>query len=181
MRRPPQLVGNVERAVERFYASVRLTSPEQQKLLHAFYNGNVAEEVLAAEQQRIDAERAEARRWATAVTHDAVEIKEALDEALKLLTDPHIRYREADQEARRLLNQALFEKLYIRDEDVAEAKPSPWVTDLHRAARTPLACPDQATSCQEGRRNGHDRLSAAVGLNKAKMVPRAGLEPAPPD
>jgi site-specific DNA recombinase len=175
------LVSNVERAVERFYASVRLTSREQQtvrealrtyteekmltaqrecdrhtrrlqelqrqqqKLLHAFYNGNVAEEVLAAEQQRIDAERAEARRWATVATHDAIEIKEALDEALKLLTHPDIRYREAEPETRRLLNHALFEKLYIRDEDIAEAKPSPWVTDLHRAARTPLGCPSQAT------------------------------------
>jgi hypothetical protein len=76
-------------------------------------------------------------------------------EDLELLTDPHIRYREAEPETRRLLNHALFEKLYIRDEDVSEAKPSPWVTDLHRAARTPLACPNPATSHQAGRQNGH--------------------------
>jgi hypothetical protein len=37
---------------------------EQQKLLHLFYKGSVAEEVLVAEQDRIEAERTEARRWA---------------------------------------------------------------------------------------------------------------------
>jgi site-specific DNA recombinase len=207
------LVSNVERAVEQFYASVRLTSREQQavrkalrayteeqihtaqrecdrhnrrlqelqrqqqKLLHAFYNGNVAEEVLAAEQRRIDAERAEARRWATAATHDAAEIKEALDEALKLLTDPHIRYREADPETRRLLNHALFEKLYIRDHDVSEAKPSPWVTDLHRVARTPKGQPHKAQGCQQGHRKAHGPISGAVGFHKDQMVRAKGLEP----
>jgi hypothetical protein len=37
---------------------------DKQKLLHLFYKGAVAEEVLAAEQDRIDGKRSEARRWA---------------------------------------------------------------------------------------------------------------------
>ena len=109
-------VSHVERAVERFYAGVRLTprqqqivrkaveqlrrgaladraarvragtpdalqelQREQQKLLHLFYKGSVAEEVLAAEQDRIEAERTEANRWADAAAHDAGEVKQTLE------------------------------------------------------------------------------------------------------
>ena len=199
-------VGDVEQAVERFYAHVCLTpreqqivraavklhasallqtakreserharrleelQREQQKLLHLFYKGSVAEEVLAAEQDRIESERAEAHRWADAAAQDANEVAQALKEALKLLKDPHIAYKRATPHVRRLLNQALFDALLIRDEDVAEAKPAPWVAEIHRLAGSSL-------DYQEGRRNGHDPLSGAVGFNKAKMVPEEGLEP----
>jgi hypothetical protein len=210
-------VPRIERAVEEFYAAMRLSSREQQavqtalvayaeeqmheaqrkceqhtrrlqtlqrqqqKLLQAFYRGSIDEAVLAAEQQRIDAERAEARRWAAAATHDASEIQEALDEALALLTDPQIRYRQADPHARRIINQALFEKLLVHGEEVDDVKPSPWVSELHRAARSPLSCAKRAGITTGRRRNGHDPVSGAAVLNKTYMVPRAGLEPAPPD
>jgi hypothetical protein len=49
-------------------------SASSRSSLHLFYKGSVAEEVLAAEQDRIEAERAEARRWADAATHDAGEV-----------------------------------------------------------------------------------------------------------
>jgi hypothetical protein len=124
---------------DRHERQLRTLKQEQQKLLHAFYRGSIDEELLAVEQERIDTERAEARRWADAATHDAVEVKEALDEALKLLADLHIRYRQADPGSRRIINQALFEKLLIRDDEIAEIKPSPWVIELHRAARSLLA------------------------------------------
>jgi site-specific DNA recombinase len=150
------------------------SSTSNRSLLHLFYKEEVDEDMLAAEQKRIAAERTEAKRWAAAATQDAAEIKEALNEALKLLKDPHIRYREAELDVRRLFNQALFEKLFIHDEDVTEAKPSPWVTEIHRVAGTSRACLQPAGTCQEGRRNGHGPLSGAVGLNKTQMVRLVG-------
>ena len=211
------LVGSVEKAVERYYANVRLTprqqeivrkavqehaqtlletaqkesarharrlqelQRQQQKLLHLFYKGSVDEEVLDAEQDRIEVERREARRWGKAATHDAREVSEALEEALKLLDDTHIAYRRATPHVRRLLNQALFDALLLRDEDIAGVRPAPWVAEIHRLVNSPLNCPDSPQTSQESRRNGHDPLSGAVGFNKTKMVRRAGLEPAPPD
>ncbi|HUC87192.1 MAG TPA: hypothetical protein VMR75_02615 [Candidatus Saccharimonadales bacterium] len=74
-----------------------------------------------------------------------------------------IAYKRATPHVRRLLNQALFDALLIRDEDIAEAKPAPWVAEIHRLAGSSL-------DNQEGRRNAHGPLSGAVGFNKAKMV-----------
>jgi hypothetical protein len=72
------------------------------------------------------------------------------------------------------LNQALFDALIIRDEDVAEAKPAAWVAEVHRLAGSSLGS-------QAGPKNSPDPAFGGQGFNKAKMVPRAGLEPAPPD
>jgi site-specific DNA recombinase len=139
---------------------------EQQKLLHLFYKGSIAEEVLEAEQTRIETERSQAQRWGEMAAQDATEIMQALEEALTLLNDPEVRYREASEEGRRLINQALFEKLYLRDDGVNDTEPVAWVRDIHRAA-----------TCQEGRQHDHGRLSAAVGFHKGQMVPEEGLEP----
>ncbi len=72
--------------------------------------------------------------------------------------------------------------LLVRDDDVTNAKPSRWVTEIHRIARPQLDTPTRRCACRPERcRSSHDPFSGAVGFNKAKMVPRAGLEPAPPD
>jgi site-specific DNA recombinase len=199
-------VGLVERAVERFYANVRLTprqlqlvrkavkdhadellrtansesqrhtarlqelQNQQRKLLHLFYKGAVAEEVLAAEQDRIEAERGEARRWAKAAAHDANEIMDALDEALRLLREPQIAYMQADPRVRRLLNQALFDALIVRDEDIAEATATAWVTEIHQLAGSPLG--GQASPNNDPCPDFRGR-----GFNKTEMVRARGLEP----
>ena len=203
-------VDQIERAVERFYASVRLTPGElrivrkavkdhaaallstakeesqrhagrleelknqQRKLLHLFYKGAVAEEVLAAEQDRIEAERGEARRWATVAVKDAGEVAETLEEALRLLREPQVAYRKADPRVRRLFNQALFETLILHDDEVADASPTAWVAEIHQLAGSPLSRRGLSRSTAGPALGGH-------GFNKAEMVPRAGLEPAPPD
>ncbi len=208
----------VERAIEDYYAGVRLTGREQetvrqavreyaeghmhtaqresdrharrlqelhreqQKLLHLFYKGSIAEEVLEAEQARIETERGKAQHWAKVATHDAGEIMHALEEALALLDNPNLRYEPSPPDVRRIINQALFEALYIRDGSVIEAKPTPWVREIHAIARTSVDCVSSGKpTCREGRQHSHDPLSRAVGFHKDEMVPRAGLEPAPPD
>jgi hypothetical protein len=73
-------------------------------------------------QNRPGSERSQAQRWGEIAAHDATEIMQALDEALALLNDPQVRYQQASEEVRRLINQALFEKLYIRDDDINDAE-----------------------------------------------------------
>jgi seryl-tRNA synthetase len=58
---------------------------EQQKLLQLFYRDGVDEEVLQAEQKRIETERTQARRWITSATHETEEAETALDEALAII------------------------------------------------------------------------------------------------
>jgi site-specific DNA recombinase len=204
------LVSRVEKAVERYYAQVRLTPSElqavrkavsdyaaeqlgtaqresarherrlqdlqreQQKLLQLFYKNSIDEAVLGAEQERIDVERSEAERWIELATHETAETEEALGEALELLDNADVRYRQAEPQVRRLINQALFDALLISEDDSTKAKPHAWVTEIHRVAR-------MQSGPRARRRSDHDRLSAAGGFNKTEMVPRAGLEPAPPD
>jgi hypothetical protein len=60
-------------------------------------------------------------------SHDAQEITQALEEALKLLSDTQTHYQQATPHTRRLLNQALFKKLLIRDDLVSGAEQTPWV------------------------------------------------------
>jgi site-specific DNA recombinase len=150
---------------------------EQQKLLHLFYKGSIGEEVLEAEQTRIETERSQAQRWGEVAAHDATEIMQALDEALALLNDPQVRYQQASEEVRRLINQALFEKLYVRGDDISDAEPVSWVRDIHRLASAPQEHRNSQPICREGREHDHDRLSAAVGFHKDQMVPEEGLEP----
>jgi site-specific DNA recombinase len=150
---------------------------EQQKLLHLFYKDSIGEEVLEAEQTRIETERSQAQRWGEVAAHDATEIMQALDEALALLNDPQVRYQQASEEVRRLINQALFEKLYIRDDDINDAELVSWVQDIHRLASAPQGHENSHPICQEGHQHDHDRLSAAGGFHKDQMVPEEGLEP----
>lgn len=81
---------------------------EQQRLLPMSYRDLVDDEVLAIEQERIKQERAQAMRWAKAAARDAGDIKEALEEALRLSEEPQIAYRRGRPMTRRMLNQAIL-------------------------------------------------------------------------
>ena len=154
----------------------RRAQPETKR--HLFYKGSIGEEVLEAEQTRIETERSQAQRWGEVAAHDATEIMQALDEALALLTDPQVSYQQASEEVRRLINQALFEKLYVRGEDINDAEPVSWVQDIHRLASSPQQSQNgHRQTCQESRPHDHGRPSAAVGSHKNQMMPEEGLEP----
>jgi hypothetical protein len=168
------LLQTAKRETARHAGRLQELQHQQQKLLHLFYKGAVAEEVLTAEQKGIEVERSEARRWGQTADKDVNDIHQAFREALRLLENPRIAYKSATPQVRRLLNQALFKALLIRDEDVMDAEPTAWVAEIHRLAGTSLAR-------QEGFRNAPGPLLGGQGFNKTKMVPRAGLEPAPPD
>jgi site-specific DNA recombinase len=68
---------------------LRTLQDEQQKLVQLHYRDLVSEDVLQAEQQRIEAERAQSRRWVKSATHEAKDVLEALDEALALVDRCH--------------------------------------------------------------------------------------------
>ena len=171
------LLENATKESARHAHRLQMLQQQQKKLLHAFYNGAVDETVLEEEQERIEVERREVHRWSEAAAHDAGEVTQALHEALLLLEKAQVAYRQATPTVRRLLNQALFEGLLLRDEDDLEANPTPWVNEVRALAR---AAQDSQPARRNGQ-NGHDPLSGAVGFPKTNMVRRAGLEPAPPD
>jgi hypothetical protein len=78
---------------------------------------------------------------------------DALSEALLLLEKAQVAYGQATPTVRRLLNQALFEGLLIRDEDDLEVNPTPWAAEVRRLARASQG-PQTAPCAQDGGRNG---------------------------
>ncbi|MCW2538731.1 MAG: recombinase family protein [Frankiales bacterium] len=100
------------------------------KLLQAHYAGAVPLDLLKSEQHRIgqQLEIIEARLSATtAHFHD---VRKNLTAALDFAVACHRAYLEADGRTRRLLNQALFEKLYIDDGEASGEPLEPFQTLL---------------------------------------------------
>ncbi len=151
---------------------LRILQEEQQKLVQLFYNGGVSEEVMKAEQQRIEAERTQAHHWVEAAAHEAEDVMEALDDALTIAGRCHETYLEASPMLRRLMNQTMFERLLIRSDNI-ECEQQPVFRHITRLGR---GC--QAPSKARRPQNGQDpRSSGGLGSNVDKMVRPSGLEP----
>ena len=139
------------------------------------YKGGVSEEVLQAEQQRIEAERTQAHHWIEAATHEAQDVREALDDALTIVGRCHETYLEASPMLRRLLNQAIFERLLIHSDSV-ECEQQPvfgHITRLGRGCQAPA-------KARRRPQNAQDPLSfGGLGSNVDTMVRMRGLEPPP--
>ena len=116
---------NAKKEAARHLRRLDELNAEQQKLVQLYYRDLVSEEVLAAEQARIESERVDARVWTKAAKSDATDVLEALDKALALVSATADPYAHASPTARRLLLQTVFERLTITEDDV-------------RAVRTPL-------------------------------------------
>ncbi len=106
-----------------------------------------------------------------------------IEKALRLLADPQRLYRQMSPEQRRLLNQAIFEKLYVHQDQVDEAVYRPPFDEL-LAARNAVQVyyrerPDQAPVADdyEGSAGGLTHILLDVGSNKRVMVGAEGLEP----
>lgn len=154
---------------------LRTLQDEQQKLVQLYYKKAVSEEVLQAEQQRIEAERTQARQLVQAATHEASDVMEALNEALTIVGRCHETYLAADPMLRRLMNQAIFDGLHIHA-DGLEGQRQPVFGHIARLGR---ACQNPAARRPHNGQGPHS--SGGLGLDIDQMVRRAGLEPAPPD
>jgi site-specific DNA recombinase len=164
-------LGIVRKQSERHSRRLRTLQDEQQKLLHLYYRGGVSEEVLQAEQQRIEAERTQARRLIEGASLEAEDILEALDDALVIVSDCHKTYLAGDATLRRMMNQAIFSRFLVRLDEIDGERETVF------EYITRLAEDDQS----RGPENDQGPVSGALGSDVIQMVPRAGLEPAPPD
>lgn len=136
-----------------------------------YYRKAVSEEVLQAEQTRIEAERTQAHRWVEAATHEAEDVLQALDEALTIIGRCHETYLAASPMLRRLLNQVIFEKLLIRTDGI-EGKPQPVFGHIARLGR---GCQNPAQARRP--RNGQGpRLLGGLGSNVDQMVRQVGIQ-----
>ena len=170
---------------ERHARRLRELTAEQQKLVQLYYRDAVSEEVLKAEQQRIETERAEAQRWKDAAAQEVEDVTQALNEALVLIDAGVLPYRTASPTARRLINQAIYERLEVEDEEV-EAAFQPVYAQLIPLARQlsgeeatiPSRRPVLARNRDSCPETEHDPDSSGSCSHFDKLAERAGFEPA---
>ena len=143
---------------------------EERKLLRQHYADHISEELFVEEQARMRLERAAAEQTVAALSANFDRLLKNLDIALELADNVGKAYAHAGPSTRRLLNQALFDQILIRDEEVvgvalAEPFKQLLVTD-EQAADAPDRFAQQAFGADKvlvGAGFGYGPLSSTFG------------------
>jgi site-specific DNA recombinase len=159
---------------------------QQQKLIQLYYKGGVSEEVMQAEQDRIEAERTSAERWSDAAKRQVEDVDQALQDALALIDLATAPYLTANPLERRLINLAIYLMLLVSHPDTIEAKPTALYAQLVALARqlAQEAAQERQKRPQAGQSPGNrpqdDRspVFRGSGSQYMQMAERAGFEPA---
>src|SRR3981081_4419625 len=103
---------------------------------------------------------------------------EALDWALELLSNSRLFYEHGTPHVRRLLNQAIFERLLILDDWVSKAEEDQWVPALHGLALAASRPSTGGVGTAAARQDGAAGPAPALGgdgLNENNLVRPSGL------
>lgn len=165
---------------ERVDAERRLSTLQREadKLLQAYYADAISTDQLKAEQARIAAARATAARAMEQSQATEEGIKAKLEYCCTLLSAAHQQYLACDDLGKRELNQAVFERFYIDDDEVVGSDlTAPYYKLLDEeleqtlageAGRVPVA-----KLSQTGTGDGGQPVTYASGI----LVPRVRRQP----
>jgi site-specific DNA recombinase len=142
---------------------------EREKLLHAYYAGAVPVDLLRSEQDRLASETDQAERYLEVAEASFGDVADTLAKALDLLADCQRAYLAAPGHLRRQWNQALFERLIVYDERIADAEVAePFAT---------LADPELPARL-DGEAVTGTVASSGGGSNEELLIGETGFEPA---
>jgi site-specific DNA recombinase len=174
----------VAKDIERHERKIQKLTDNQARLVQLSYQGLVSDEVLATEQQRLEAERQQASRLLEAAELHARDIESHLDGALAKTKTPHDTYLASTPLERRLLNQTFFTRILVGEEgriESAELTPvygalAAWEPSLGKP-RHLKAVPHPAEAAKGRRSANPDPVSRGQGSHNDEMVELVGLEP----
>ncbi len=141
---------------------------ERRKLLQLVYDGRMPDDLFGEEQDRLKREIEAAKATLERATVRLASLTKTLDEALTLARNAEETYETADPALRRQLNQAFFERVYIRDKEAVSADLADPYADLLDGG---LANTLEKITSQASDQNG-------LGSREKVLVEPAGLEPA---
>jgi site-specific DNA recombinase len=172
---------NEIRERDRLIHRQRTLLDERAKLLEAHYAGAIPLDLLKTEQDRIGSqlERIEERLSSADIKYTQAET--TLKRSLELAETLAKAYREASPKTRRLMNQALFQRLIINPDDgVTGTFNGPFDLLMQAAGMDGApAVPASANGHPERPQKRHKaRITGPRGLSQTNMVELAGLEPA---
>jgi site-specific DNA recombinase len=165
---------------------------QERKLLDKHYKDDISDELFSEEAARIKRERLDAQTITARLNIRYEELKEFLTLVLKLASaDLHDLYLRAKPHIRRLMNQAIFEAIWVWDEQETRAQlasPLKEVMEINNAIQRikANAKANQAVSVETKTETENDEASDAwetsedfaLGSISTSMVELAGLEPA---
>lgn len=177
---------------------------QRAKLLHAYYADALSLDLLKTEQARVSKQLDLVEEQLATHTSTVAVQKHTLSQALDLLENCHRLYEQASDHDRRILNQAIFERIWIYNDRVTgdldeflrilthpdllrllgeEDRPNDGETLPHGAAATPYGTGARAVA--PGRRGGRTTNKPSPtfvneGLKDTDLVPPVGFEPTPP-
>ncbi len=105
-------------------ASLAEAAARSDRLMQAYYAGAIDVETLRKEQDQVRATKRLAERRIEEASLAEDKIRVALDASLQVLHDGYAQYVAATDQSRRDLNQAVFERIYLDDDEVTGAQPS---------------------------------------------------------
>ena len=182
---------------------------QRSKLLQAHYADAIPLDLMKAEQARIGRQLEQVEARLAAHTGAIVIQKATLGKALDLLEHCHQLYLTAREADRRILNQAIFTRIWVYDESIAGDLDELLTLLTHPdllallgvhgpASRNPALAVDQTPQLRQEVTEGLAKPSAALvrsvggqetnkppflgtgGSKEFDLVPPAGFEPAPP-
>ncbi len=161
---------------------VKKLADERSKLLQAHYADAVPLDLLKSEQARIAREITDAQQLLAVATTNFDDVEATITRAIELAGNCHTAYLAAGAPTRRKFNQAFFNRIWVgRTGDVERAQLTEPFEALYAATSTPSDADDTLKPSRIDRRRGRRGPQlAAVGSNKASLVPSAGFEPALP-
>ena len=195
------LDGKAEPERQRIAETLKHLADQEKKLLQAHYNDHISPELFAEEQERIRRERIAAEKRQTELQVDHDQVLERLDVALSLTDQVQAAYLMAAPNTRRLFNQAIFERIWIKRETIADIELASPFADLlaedltrdiaHAAAGRAPEGAETGSGAKlqdwtlQGRRRADTAANARTptavlcrgGSNVHRMVRAEGLEP----
>ncbi len=93
-------------------------SDQKYKVLEAYYNNAISMDMLKTEQKRISDEMANFENRLDLITNRLEESSKVIELALKMAANCHLAYQKANPKTRRVFNQAVFKKVFIKNKKV---------------------------------------------------------------
>ncbi|QJU11415.1 hypothetical protein FBF25_03925 [Candidatus Saccharibacteria bacterium oral taxon 488] len=150
-----------------------------ERLMQAYYAGAIDVELLRKEQDRIRTDRTTAERQLRHLQTSRDKLHTALDQCLSVLHNGQQQYLAATDNSRRDLNQAVFDKIYLDDDEITNSQHKA-VYHYLLDSNLPAVLENEAKKQQDTTTpdNTKNLQPMAGGSNMTLLVGVAGIEPA---
>ena len=165
-----------EAQTQRYQRRLAVIQQKRDKLFDAYAAEAMSLEQFKRKQKQLDTEEADARQLQAVAIHVFENIERIALLALKLAENATDTYRQAEDLERRLMNQAIYDKLLITEDGIESAVLAQPFAELYDQDFI-AGLEQEASKLRAARTNNRGRLSSGRGWNETKMARPTGFEP----